>query len=280
MEKGNYEIIRFLDWEVVKLIPHVEKYTVGKRSVFRHWHTGIEILYFLGGDSTLWINGKEIHIKEEGIVLVNSNEPHQLIRYETDQARGCTIIISYEYIKMLYRKVDQCYFALDKQHPSFEKLKWYMKEVLSVYQRKSRNEFYYIKLNNIVNEIIYLLLTDFRIENGEMKTQKYGERYRAIIQFIEEHYRENLKMEELADRFHFSKEYFSRSFKKYMGVNFKDYLTKRRLLEAEQLLLTTDMQISEIALESGFIDIKMFYVVFKKEYGSTPNIYRKEKSMK
>ncbi|MDD2979376.1 MAG: AraC family transcriptional regulator [Hespellia sp.] len=280
MEKGNYEIIRFLDWEIVKLIPHVDKYATGKKTVFRHWHTGIEILYFVGGNSEVWINGKTIHIQEEGIVLVNSNEPHQIICYETKQAKGCTIIISYEYLKTLYKKVDQCYFVLDEQHPSFEKLKWYMKGLLSVYQRRSRNEFYHIKLNNIANEIIYLLLKDFRNENEGMKTQRYAERYRLIIQFIEDHYRENIKMQQLADKFHFSKEYFSRSFKKYMGINFKDYLTKRRLLEAEKILLMTDKQISEIALESGFTDIKVFYAAFKKEYKSTPNEYRKKKSIK
>lgn len=154
-----------------------------------------------------------------------------------------------------------------------------MRELLSVYQRRDRNPFYHIKLNNVVNEIIYLLLTEFRIENGEMHTEKYAQRYRSIIKFIEEHYKENIKMEQLADQFGFSKEYFSRSFKKYMSINFKEYLTKRRLLEAEQLLRTTDWQISDVALECGFIDIKMFYSVFKKEYGSTPSTYRKEKSL-
>lgn len=279
MEKGNYEVVRFLDWEIVKLIPHVEKYATGERAVFRHWHTGIEILYFLGGESRLWINGREIHIKEEGIALVNSNEPHQLIRYETQQASGCTIIISYEYMKQLYKGIDQCSFILDEKNPSYERLKWQMRELLSVYQRRSRNQFYHIKLNNVVNEIIYLLLTDFRIENGKLHTQKYEERYRLIIQFIEQHYKENLKMEQLAGQFGFSKEYFSRSFKKYMNINFKDYLTKRRLLEAEHLLRETDWQISDVALECGFMDIKMFYCAFKKEYGSTPSTYRKGKSM-
>lgn len=279
MEKGSYEVVRFLDWELVKLIPHVEKYETGEREVLRHWHSGIEILYFLGGESRLWINGKEINIKEEGIALVNSNEPHQLIRYETQQARGCTIIISYEYMKQLYQGVEQSCFILDEKNPSFERIKWHMRELLLVYQRRDRNPFYHIKLNNVVNEIIYLLLTDFRVENGEMSTQKYAERYRMIIRFIEEHYKENLRMEQLASQFGFSKEYFSRSFKKYMNINFKDYLTKRRLIEAEQLLRTSDWQISDIALECGFADIKMFYSVFKKEYGSTPSAYRKEKSL-
>lgn len=280
MEKGDYEIVRFLDWEIIKLIPHVEKYANGGRAVRRHWHTGIEVLYFHGGDGRLWINGKQIHIEEEGIALANSNEPHQIIRYETNQARGCTIIISYEYMKLLHSKIDQCYFILDEEHPSYERLKWYMRELLSVYQRKDRNEFYHIKLNIIANEIIYLLLTDFCVENGDMHTQKYEDRYRMIIQFIEENYKENLKMEQLADKFGFSPEYFSRSFKKYMGVNFKDYLTRRRLMEAEQLLMKTDRQVAEIALESGFTDIKVFYEVFKREYGSTPSAYRKEKSLK
>lgn len=276
MEKGNFEVIRFLDWEIVKLIPHVEKFEAGRRTVFRHWHPGIEILYFWGGESRLWINGKNICITDEGIALVNSNEPHQMIYYKTVESRGCTIIISYEYMKMLYKNIDQCYFVLDEHHPSFERLKWNMRELLSVDQRRDTNEFYYIKLNNIVNEIIYLLLKDFRCENGELNTQKYGERYRQILQYVEEHYKENLKMEQIADLFGLSREYFSRSFKRYMNVNFKDYLTQRRLMEAERFLKTTDRQIADIALESGFLDVKSFYSAFKKEYQMTPNAYRKK----
>lgn len=279
MEKGSYEVTKFLDWEIAKLIPHIEKVEGGRRTVFRHWHTGIEILYFSGGESKLWVNGNKITIKDEGIVLVNSNEPHQMIYYDAEQPRGCTITISYEYMKQLYRNLDQCYFVLDENHPFYERLKWNMKELLSVYQRRERNEFYYIKLNNIINEIIYLLFTEFRVENGVLDTRKYAKRYRDIIQYIEEHYKENLKMEQLADKFGFSKEYFSRSFKKYMNVNFRQYLTQRRLIEAESLLKTTDWQIEEIALESGFADAKAFYTAFKKEFQMTPSAYRREKSL-
>lgn len=280
MDKGNYEARNFVEWEIINLIPHVEKYSAGRSTVFRHWHTDIEVLYFLGGESQVWIGGREIHVKDEGIVLANSNEPHQMIRYVTDEARGCTIIISYEYLKKLYKNIDQCCFILDEHHPSYERLKWHMRELLAVYQRRGQNEFYYIKLNNVANEIIYLLLKDFRVDKGELKTQKYEERYRRIIQYIEEHYKEDLKMEKIAEEFGFSKEYFSRSFKKYMNINFKDYLSQRRLLDAERKLGTTDCQIAEIAMESGFMDVKSFYVAFKKEYGKTPSAYRKERAMK
>lgn len=275
MEKGNYENVSFLDWEIIKLIPHVEESVIEEGGGVRHWHTGVELMYFWGGDSKLWINGKDIYIKDEGIALINNNEPHRLIEFETAQTMGYTIIISYEYLKVLYKNIDQCYFILDKKHPSYEKLKEHMKELLSVYQSKNENEFYYIKMNNEANGIIYLLLTDFRVEKGKIKTQRYEERYRKIISYIEEHYKENIKMEQAAEIFGFSREYFSRSFKKYMNINFKEYLTQRRLVEARRLLTTTDQKISDIALESGFSDIKAFYAAFKKQYGKTPNIFRK-----
>lgn len=275
MEKGNYENVSFLDWEIIKLIPHVEESVIEEGGGVRHWHTGVELMYFWGGDSKLWINGKDIYIKDEGIALINNNEPHRLIEYETAQTMGYTIIISYEYLRVLYKNIDQCYFILDEKHPSYEKLKEHMKELLSVYQSKDENEFYYIKMNNEANGIIYLLLTDFRVEKGKIKTQRYEERYRKIISYIEEHYKENIKMEQAAEIFGFSREYFSRSFKKYMNINFKEYLTQRRLVEARRLLMTTDQKISDIALESGFSDIKAFYAAFKKQYGKTPNIFRK-----
>lgn len=275
MEKGNYENVSFLDWEIIKLIPHVEECVVEEGGGVRHWHTGIELMYFWGGDNKLWVNGKDICIKEEGVVLVNNNEPHRLLKYETARTMGYTIIISYEYLKVLYKNIDQCYFVLDEKHPSYQELKQHMKELLSVYQSRNENEFYYIKMNNEANAIIYLLLKDFRTERGKIKTEKYEERYRKIISYIEAHYKENIKMEQVAENFGFSREYFSRSFKKYMNINFKEYLTQRRLLEAKRLLLSTDQRISDIALESGFLDLKTFYAAFRKQYGKTPNLFRK-----
>ena len=70
--------------------------------------------------------------------------------------------------------------------------------------------------------------------------------------------------------------YFSRSFKLAFGISFSAYLETMRLREAERLLLTTDKEITEIAISLGFGTTSHFIDRFKKSYGLPPNKFRKQ----
>ncbi len=69
--------------------------------------------------------------------------------------------------------------------------------------------------------------------------------------------------------------HYSRQFKSVMGVSFKEYLANVRLSEAEKLLITTDMSVTETALACGFGTCSYFIETFKKSRGMTPGDYRK-----
>lgn len=66
-------------------------------------------------------------------------------------------------------------------------------------------------------------------------------------------------------------------FLKKRGVNFKSYLDNIRIQKATDLLLTTDMPITEISTNVGYENIRTFNNVFKKLLGKTPTDYKKEK---
>ena len=61
-----------------------------------------------------------------------------------------------------------------------------------------------------------------------------------------------------------------------MGMPIGSYLTKLRLDEAKKLLRETELTVSEIAVRSGFGDVKALYTVFKREVKMTPGEYRGE----
>lgn len=81
--------------------------------------------------------------------------------------------------------------------------------------------------------------------------------------------------EELADRIGLGYSWFRRMFKEYTGVSPAQYQIQQKLLRAKELLLTTDMNISEIAYKLNFENISHFTTFFKKKEGVTPSDFKK-----
>lgn len=97
-----------------------------------------------------------------------------------------------------------------------------------------------------------------------------------IAAYIREHFREDLTLQDLADRFFLSREYISRRFKREFGENVFDYLANVRLERAKRLLLDSDMLVVRIAELVGYQDEKYFSRVFKKTTGCSPNEFRRK----
>lgn len=94
-------------------------------------------------------------------------------------------------------------------------------------------------------------------------------------QYIQEHYKENLTLEELAEYIGMNASYMSVFFKKETGENFKTYLTKVRMQNAVKLLNSTNMRSYELAGAVGYRDTKQFREKFREIYGMSPQQYRK-----
>lgn len=100
------------------------------------------------------------------------------------------------------------------------------------------------------------------------------------LSYIQEHYREDLSLQEVADHVHMSKNYFSEQFKKRTGLNFIDFVIRLRIHHAKRLLRTTSLKVQEIGEKSGFNSPKHFLKIFKREVKCTPVEYRQRYSMK
>jgi AraC-like DNA-binding protein len=92
--------------------------------------------------------------------------------------------------------------------------------------------------------------------------------------YIEEHQTEDISLGEVAKAVNTSSFYFCKMFKKVIGINFTDFLTRLRLERAKNLLLNPNLRISEIAFEVGFQSLTHFNRVFKRILGQSPTNYR------
>lgn len=93
--------------------------------------------------------------------------------------------------------------------------------------------------------------------------------------YIREHFREAIKLGDVAGYVHLNPSYFSTLFKKELGINFNDFLIECRLNEARELLRTTTLSVSKIAEGIGYSDAKYFSKLFVKVVGMKPTEYRR-----
>ncbi|NBD26535.1 helix-turn-helix domain-containing protein [Paenibacillus glycinis] len=97
-----------------------------------------------------------------------------------------------------------------------------------------------------------------------------------IAAYIDVHYVDaNLSLETVAFEFGISPSHLSRSFKEKLGLNFIQYIWKRRLEQVMHRLATTGEPLKDIILTVGYLDTPNFIRKFKKETGYTPGQYRK-----
>lgn len=95
-----------------------------------------------------------------------------------------------------------------------------------------------------------------------------------VKNYLEQHYAENLSLEQLAHRFKVSSSYLSHLFKQETKFSPIQYLNRRRIGEAQSLLMTTNYSITQIALLVGYENTNYFSTVFSKMSGITPTQYR------
>ena len=98
----------------------------------------------------------------------------------------------------------------------------------------------------------------------------------SAIRYINRHYSEPISLEQAAGRVHMSRYHFCRVFHSAAGATFLEYLYNVRLAKAHQLLLGSDLRLSEIASRCGFSSTSHLTRIFKNTYGMPPGEFRKK----
>ena len=101
---------------------------------------------------------------------------------------------------------------------------------------------------------------------------------KMVLDYINEHYQEQLTVKELTEMSNYSEYYFMKLFKQYTGKTVASYLNDFRLEKAKVLLLHSDRSITEIALDVGFNNTSYFIKKFQQANLVSPHKYRKNMS--
>lgn len=116
-----------------------------------------------------------------------------------------------------------------------------------------------------------------KIIDGNWETEDYTA---FVKRYIEEHYRKEIRLGDLALVAHVSPSYLSTRFKKETGVSFTEYLLTYRIDRAKELLRSSNASCKEVALSVGYEDYVQFSKMFKKYEGVSPGVYREKERIK
>lgn len=158
------------------------------------------------------------------------------------------------------------------------KYKSYFEELISKSTVPSKENDLYLQYKMI--EIIYMLTKEAKhAKRKSAVTRSNADSVSSAIEYIKQHFDEDLNLDDIASGVHLSSIYFHNMFKAAVGITPHKYLLNVRLSNAKKLLSITDMPFSEIASRCGFPSQSYFNYVFKREFGITPKKYRTNVSL-
>ncbi len=120
-------------------------------------------------------------------------------------------------------------------------------------------------LYKLCEDIANCINTRFRDQENLYRIKKY------IVHNLDR----DVSLDMIASEFDYTPSYFSRYFKKNMGLNFVEYLTRERIRYAKNELLFTDEEVQNIATAAGFSNVNSFSRTFRQYEGISPSQYRR-----
>lgn len=110
-------------------------------------------------------------------------------------------------------------------------------------------------------------------KNVDERKKYLPDKLLKVQRFIDENICEVTSVTEIASHFFYSREYLSRSFKKYFNTTITDYINKRRVAKSQQLL-SNNFSVTEVCFSVGYGSLSTFIRIFKSITGVSPSKYR------
>ena len=247
------------------------------RQVFSR-QSSLEISYVLKGSYEVITEKMSTVIYEHELAIIAPNDIHMLKMNEKESII-LTLHIDFSYLPhYMVGDIDHSFQSLICRENQNKSLLFQIKQqlgILLLHFIENKDNIYL--LNLVISKLIYMISQnqEFSLENLPLSSKNH-ENYMKAILFIDQHYQEDIHLEDVAQNLSFSISYASRLFKKYTGVSFVKYLSMVRIRHSLEALLAGKDSIDEIAFHCGMTSSKAYSQAFKELYGITPSIYRKQ----
>lgn len=239
-----------------------------------HTHDNFQIHYFVYGDVEFFINDNYFNITPHTLILIPPNTPHgskinSNLTYERYLLEFSTNAIPAENKPLLLAPFDisketlNCFF-LNSDHFNIRR---FMEDLLECdsLDYKIRTAIVKIRLQNLLSQIV-IMSNQIKGLSTDIKSKAVND----IISYINENLSSELSLDLICDKFFITKQTLNSQFKKATGTTVVDYIIKKRIDLAYELIVQ-GYSATSISEHVGFKDYSSFFRAYKKIKGISPS---------
>lgn len=220
-----------------------------------HTHPETEIVFYFKGTGTININNKPYEFKEDSVSVINAGVKHD----ERHDNPSHFLFMSFHFDH--FHIPDGVY-----QPKNFSKLKLLVEEIFA--EKNSPKYAHNLYISSKINELIILL-------NREIISYDSHDKINDCMLYLKEHCNEDIDIKSIVEKRNLGYETFRHRFKKLYGMSPKNFILLHRLQKSCDLLIYSDKSCIDISYECGFSNSAQFSNFFKRQYGISPQQYRK-----
>lgn len=253
-----------------------------------HQHPFYEIFFFLSGNVNYIIEGKNYKLRPGDILLTSSTDIHRPDILPGKPYERIVIWLADDFFEALKDFFDEDFTACFTDaalrdyrliRPDSGNIAHLMQLCSQMTDARHSNEMGSKALvSAYLTEFLVCVSRAYYDAPASMKNDiTENEKVNQLISYINENLSEELSLDQLACKFYISKYYLSRQFKQFTGLSLYQYIMKKRLILARNML-RTGSSVMDACLYCGFNDYSNFLKAFKREFGQNPRNYAKERS--
>lgn len=250
----------------------------GYEGIIEHDHDFVEILYITQGHGVHTIRKQQIEVGEGDMLIILPGDAHSLAPKDENSFTWDNCIIDPDFLEQplpsnISEKVINFSGSTDIAFMMSGLTQEYRTKNLH-YQEIMRGYAY-----AVVNQFLRALELecDKSEQMSELLVDRKEQYIRSAVTYLRQHYSEKIRLQDVAASVGISSGYLERIFREERDTSPIEYLNVYRIEQACKLLLTSSKSIADICQEIGYNDMKFFYVVFKRQTGVSPGVYRRIK---
>ncbi len=230
-----------------------------------HLHEEIELGYIEKGSVVLILDENKYQLNEGNFFVVFPNQIHSYEKSKNIKAK--IIIFSHDLIidhkNLFFSKIPQT--PVINESDNGKKIIHLMFDIIT----DNLNV-----LKGFLNSIFWILMDEVKFKD----INKYNvSTLKNILIYCSEHFYEGISISDVAENLHISRYHISHIFKQKLNVTFSEYITRKRISYACNLLCNKNLSIIDVAYQSGFNSLRSFNRNFFKHMHTSPKEYRKMK---
>lgn len=242
-----------------------------------HTHGFTELFYVIGGVGQFNIEKKIYSVSANDLIIVNPNIEHTEISFNANPLEY--IVLGVEGLELSFQDDQESRYCIVNFGNIKGTILFYLQNMLLEIEKKTPG--YEIVCQDLMEILAISIMRQTNYSATIAPIRKNSPKLCAIVRkYIDDHFKENLTLELLAEQTHVSKYHMVHAFTEEYGISPINYMISCRIEEAKHLLKNDDYSLAQISHMLGFSSPSYFSQTFKRLTEMSPNEYRKSNFQK